>query len=256
MPMPLERMTAMDALAQRIEDQILSGELLPGEKLPGEATLATQYRVSRPVVREALGQLRERGYFHTVNGSGTYVQHPDTDTISNAIERHLKFSEEYQITVDHLYEAREAIEVCAARLAASWATRSDHALLAEFLEEMRDGRADRFRYAAADMAFHVGVARASRNPLLPTLLAPLVRTILQGIRESHSTDRGVGLGLAAHARILSHVVAGDGEGAANAMHLHLADSRMLFPTEILTLPNPRSPATGRTAPDPRIAGAD
>lgn len=232
----LERVTALDALVQHIEEQILSGNLLPDQRLPGEATLAEQYGVSRPVVREALGQLRERGYVHTINGSGTYVQHPDVNTISDAIERHLRFSEGYQITVDHLYEAREAIEVCAARLAATRADKADHSHLSGLLAEMKAGRGDRSRYSAADMAFHVGVARASGNPLLPTLLTPLVRTILQGILESHSSPEGVDLGLAAHADILDHVRAGDGNEAAEAMSKHLADSRRLFPTRILERP--------------------
>lgn len=185
------------------------------------------------MVREALSQLRERGYLHTVNGSGTYVREPDPSTISSAIERHLAFSEDNRITVDHLYEAREAIEVCAARLAAQRANAEHIAALQEHLREMHEGRSERARYAAADMAFHIGVARASGNPLLPSLLTPLVQTIIRGIRASHSTPEGVDLGLAMHAAVLDCLIAKDSEGAARAMRQHLADSRRLFPEEVL-----------------------
>jgi len=229
----LERVTVMETLVRQIESQIRTGELEPGEKLPGEATMASQYGVSRPVVREALGQLRERGYVQTVNGSGTFVRHPDVNTISAAIERHLLFSEGHSITVDHLYEAREAIEVSAARLAALRADDSHRLLLLGHLEEMQVGREDRARYAAADMAFHVGVARASGNPLLPTLLTPLVRTILMGMLESHRTVDGVDLGLSMHAEILERIGDHDENGAGWAMAKHLADSRRLFPPEVL-----------------------
>jgi DNA-binding FadR family transcriptional regulator len=231
--MHLERVTAMESLIRHIEAQVLAGDLRPGDKLPGEAALANEYGVSRPVVREALSQLRERGYLNTINGSGTYVRHPDSSTISSAIERHLAFSDENRITVDHLYEAREAIEVSSARLAAKRANLEQLALLKDHLEEMRDGRSDRARYAAADMAFHIGVARASGNPLLPSLLTPLVQTIIRGIRASHSTPQGVDLGLAMHAAVLDCLVAQDPEGAARAMTQHLSDSRRLFPEEVL-----------------------
>lgn len=231
--MRLERVTVMESLIRHVEAQVLAGDLRPGDKLPGEATLAHQYGVSRPVVREALSQLRERGYLTTVNGSGTYVRHPDPSTISSAIERHLAFSEENRISVDHLYEAREAIEVSAARLAARHASLEQLAMLQEHLQEMREGRMDRARYAAADMAFHIGVARASGNPLLPSLLTPLVQTIIRGIRASHSTPQGVDLGLAMHAAVLECLIAQDPEGASRAMIQHLADSRRLFPEEVL-----------------------
>lgn len=236
--MRLARVTALESLIQQIEAQILGGDLRPGDKLPGEATLAVEHGVSRPVVREALSQLRERGYLHTVNGLGTFVRRPDPATISSAIQRHLAFSEENRITVDHLYEAREAIEVSSARLAARRSSAEDIALLNEHLAEMRDGRSDRSRYAAADMAFHICVARASGNPLLPSLLTPLVQTIIRGIRASHSTPQGVDLGLAMHAKVLECLTARDAEGAAQAMTQHLADSRRLFPEEVLSNVDP------------------
>lgn len=156
------------------------------------------------------------------------------------IERHLAFSEEHHITVDHLYEAREAIEVSAARLAAQRSEQDHITFLQEHLEEMREGRHDRTRYAAADMAFHIGVARASGNPLLPSLLTPLVQTIIRGIRASHSTPEGVDLGLAMHAKVLECLIAQDSEGASRAMSKHLADSRRLFPEEVLRSQYPES----------------
>lgn len=229
----LGRVTVTDSLANEIELQIQTGELQPGTRLPGEATLAAQFGVSRPIVREALGQLRERGYVTTVNGRGTFVRHPDATTISTAIERHLLRSEDRSITVDHLYEAREAIEVTSARLAATRADQASRAQLVESLEQMRQGRDDRLRYSAADMDFHIGLARASGNPLLPSLLTPLAQTIITGMLKSHSTPTGVDRGIAMHTEILERILDRDGQGAAEAMARHLAESRQLFPKELL-----------------------
>lgn len=230
---PLARVTLLDSFVNGLASKIQSGELTPGTQLPGEAALGEQWGVSRPVVREALALLRDRGYLHTVNGSGTFVRHPDASHVAAALERHMTLTAGDVLTVDHLYEARGAIEVAGARLAATRADGVDHAELARFLEDMRIHRADRALYAAADVGFHLALARASKNPILPTLLSPLVRTILEGVMESHRSPRGVALGLKGHALILSGVMTNDGDAAAEAMTRHLKDSRKVFPQDIL-----------------------
>jgi len=231
--MTLQRSTATDALVRELERRIQSGELQADEQLPGETTLAREYGVSRPIVREALGHLRERGYVHTINGSGTFVRLPDSEAISNVIERHLLFSSNHNITVANLYEARTAIEVASARLAAARASESDVEALHDFLREMADGKDDRASYAAADMGFHIRIAQASGNPLLPGLLAPLARTIIRGMVETHATPTGVSSGLIMHAKIVERVAAGDSDGAAEAMAEHMRQSESIFPERLL-----------------------
>lgn len=229
----LSRVSLLDALVDALAGQIQSGELAPGAQLPGEAAIGERWGVSRPVVREALALLRDRGYLHTVNGSGTFVRHPDVSHVSAALERHMNLTERDVLTVDHLYEARTAIEVAGARLAALYANPTDHGELRKYLQEMYNSRSDKAGYAAADVGFHVAVARASKNPLLPALLTPLVQTIVEGVMESHRTPRGVALGLKGHGLVLEAVVAGDADAAVRAMTKHLQDSRKIFPPDVL-----------------------
>ncbi len=229
-----ERPTAVARVVEVLARRIDSGELSPGDKLPGEATLASDLSVSRPIIREALGQLRERGYVTTVNGSGTYVQSPDAETIADALRRHLRLADQGSINVAQLYEARAAIEVTAARLAADRASAESLDTLEGLLQSMRTSATRSTSYSSADMAFHVELARASGNPLLPTLLEPLVEIIVTGMIESHGRDGAVDDGIAMHARVLACVKAGDADGAANAMAEHLAQSQRLFPDHVLT----------------------
>ncbi len=229
-----ERPTAVARVVEVLAQRIDSGELSLGDKLPGEATLASDLSVSRPIIREALGQLRERGYVMTVNGSGTYVQSPDAGTIADALRRHLRLADEGSIHVEQLYEARAAIEVTAARLAATRASAESQDALEQLLHSMRMSAANSTSYSSADMAFHVELARASGNPLLPTLLEPLVEIIVTGMIESHGRDGAVDGGIAMHERILDCVKAGDADGAAHAMAEHLAQSQRLFPQHVLT----------------------
>ncbi|GGM14625.1 FadR/GntR family transcriptional regulator [Nakamurella endophytica] len=247
----LTRVTLLDGLVDALTRQIQDGELPPGTQLPGEAALGEQWGVSRPVVREALALLRDRGYLHTVNGSGTFVRHPDVGHVSAALERHMSLTEREVLTVDHLYEAREAIESAAARLAALRSDEQDHLLLSRYLEDMGRSRGDKAAYAAADVGFHVELARASKNPMLPALLLPLVRTIVEGVMESHRSPRGVPLGLEGHGMILTAVVERDAERAAAAMAAHLADSRKLFPPDVLLRNFSHPTLGGATTPSTR-----
>lgn len=221
---PLQRLSLFEALAAEIEEWILSGQLEPGAKLPSEDSLAREFRVSRPVVREAFAQLRERGLLETVTGSGTFVKHPDADHLTDAVLRHLRVAAGDTASIGKVYEARLAIESTTARLAAERATEHDLEQIAARLEAMRAARSDVEAWTASDLGFHVAIARASRNPFLPTLLEPLVKVIEHGIAASFRSRQAVKAGLEAHARILERIEAHDALGAEEAMRQHLADS--------------------------------
>ena len=61
---------------QLIRDEILSwvqsGTISPGDKIPIEADLATQFSASRQTIRQAVGELVQRGFLERIQGSGTY----------------------------------------------------------------------------------------------------------------------------------------------------------------------------------------
>src|SRR5919199_270567 len=107
---PLPRLTLFEALAAQIEESILSGQLEAGAKFPSEEALRKQFGVSRPVVREALARLRERGLIETLNGRGTFVKHPDADHLTDALVRHLRVASGDTESIGKVYEARIAIE--------------------------------------------------------------------------------------------------------------------------------------------------
>jgi GntR family negative regulator for fad regulon and positive regulator of fabA len=53
---------------------ILDGRFPAGSKLPGERELATQFGVTRPTLREALGRLHRDGWIHIQHGKPTEVR--------------------------------------------------------------------------------------------------------------------------------------------------------------------------------------
>ena len=63
-------------VASRAEARIASGEWQEGERLPPERQLCQEFDVSRSTLRQALGELEERGLISRHQGRGTFVTRP------------------------------------------------------------------------------------------------------------------------------------------------------------------------------------
>ncbi len=70
---PIEVKSLKDAVVQKLESWILSGELKIGEKLPSERILATKMKISRPVLHEALVNLAAKGLVRIEARRGVYI---------------------------------------------------------------------------------------------------------------------------------------------------------------------------------------
>lgn len=228
----VSRTTLLETLTERIESQIRSGALVKGERMPPESALAARYGVSRPLVREALAELRARGYVETQNGTGTFVRLPDADHLSEVLLRHAAQDATRELTADDLYGARTAIEMATARLAATAADQTALDELRVLLQDMAERLDDPVGFTAADVGFHLAMARASGNALLPTMLAPLVKVIVRGALESASDRSATLAGVRAHREILTHLETHDAEGAVEAVRQHLLESREFFPPSV------------------------
>jgi GntR family transcriptional repressor for pyruvate dehydrogenase complex len=165
---------AYQVLAERIRDDIISGQLQPGERLPTEPQLSEQSGLSRSTVREALRLLSSQHLIVTTRGvnGGSFVAEPDPSvlgaTLSDGVGLLLASG---AVTGDDFLEVRRMLEVPAAGLAA--ARREPHHLVA--LEQaMFDPENDGLeRCIEAHAAFHVAVAAATGNSLLGLVVRPL-----------------------------------------------------------------------------------
>jgi GntR family transcriptional regulator len=63
-------------IQQALIEKIQAGELTVGDCLPSEYELARSYQVSRMTARQALHNLKSRGYALSQKGRGTYVTRP------------------------------------------------------------------------------------------------------------------------------------------------------------------------------------
>src|SRR6266480_1115479 len=80
-------------IRQRLLEQIRSDALKPGELLPSENVIASQLRVSRMTVRQALKSLCDLGVANTQVGKGTFVTGVK---LEKSFRRVLSFTEEME----------------------------------------------------------------------------------------------------------------------------------------------------------------
>lgn len=158
-----------DTVYEEMLPLIQGGAWATNGRLPSEQDMAAQFRVSRPVIREALKRLRSEGLIQSRRGSGSFVVReipPETEypSISSIAD------------LGPLASFREGVEGEAAALAAERRTQDQLDSLYR-LVDMPRAAADE-KNADRDFAFHVQVAEASANPFYRNTLLSLRRQMM------------------------------------------------------------------------------
>jgi len=140
-------------IADRIESLIFNGAILPGERLPAERELASELRVSRSSVREALRILVQKDLVEISRGlkGGAFVKTPSFKQRSGNQEILLQFD---RLSLDQIAEFRNQIESGVTGLAAARANTDDLRLLNSSLEKVRSllGKGSAGKFSEADKA--------------------------------------------------------------------------------------------------------
>ncbi|ADZ69555.1 FadR/GntR family transcriptional regulator [Polymorphum gilvum] len=221
-----------DKVYENLFHAIVTGMIAAGTRLPSENTLAQEFDVSRPVLREALDKLREEGLIYSVRGSGTYVK----DAVAGETQEQLGSDAEREVLerigqmLDGI-ELRLIVEPEAAYLAARRRTPAD-------IERMR-GALDRFNEALQkgailhyhDYAFHEAVATATCNPRIVDTLKSLEYDVSRSVTLMRFLVRfqplvRVEAVQAEHEEILRHIEAGAATEAKRAMRNHIEHARI------------------------------
>jgi GntR family transcriptional repressor for pyruvate dehydrogenase complex len=216
----LNRQRLFDQIASAIRGRIVSGELVTGQRLPAEREIAVAHGVSRNVVREAVRALAKEGLLDVRQGSGTYVSDGSSRAWGDSLGLALSVNRDTRKFED-LMEIRQLIEPGTAAKAAKRATSRDIADLRREVALMDASMSDQKAFIAADHRFHVVVAKASQNALIPTLLDPIV-DLLMGLRQDlFELERSAASAQVFHRRILRAIEARDAAAAMAAMQGHL-----------------------------------
>ena len=161
----LGRRSAYLEVADRIRATIFRDKLALFQRIPSERDLASQFGVSRVVIREAIRTLESSGLVMVKKGpkGGIFVtqdyERPIVDTVTNLLAGG-------EATLDDLFEMRLLIEPYAAARVAETGSEADFAMLEGRIAQAENEHvADRsVRHAYID--FHRQIIRLAHNPLL------------------------------------------------------------------------------------------
>ena len=216
--------TSAEEVAARLRDMIHNGELSAGDRLPPERDLAKLLGVSRPTLRAGIRSLSAVGILQSRQGAGTFVAAAEeSPTLDSSPLRML--SALHGFTSDEMFEARLALEMSIAGLAARRATSEQMTQLAEEIAGMYASLDEPEQYLVHDMRFHQIVAAASGNRILTSLMN-MVATILFEYR-SKTVKRAKDLKESAeqHHHIYRALRDRDTAAAEQAMHDHLVETQ-------------------------------
>ncbi|WP_279482197.1 FadR/GntR family transcriptional regulator [Aureimonas sp. SK2] len=151
-----------------VANYIAQAGLKPAERLPTEHELMGALGIGRSTVREVMRHFQALGVIETRRGSGSFLRR----SISAATV-HLPLSFDPGPVRDGLLrtlDVRRGLEVEASMLAAVRAKAADIERMRETLEEMERVHLEKGTAGREDLAFHLSIYEATRNPLFGQLL--------------------------------------------------------------------------------------
>ena len=215
-------------IVQSLGKAIALGEHPQGEPLQAEALLCESFDASRTVLREAVKMLTAKGMLDARPRRGTIVlpesqwNLSDPDILNWILERKGSLP-----IIAEFVDMRLAIEPAAAGLAALNLNENTHNNLLLAINRMEAAANGEDDHLDADIAFHVGILEASANRFFWNMRHTIDVALRFSIRM---TNRFKGVERASvddHRHILNFILAGDQQGAEDAMRQLLNEAKIL-----------------------------
>lgn len=220
-PQPAERKSQHARIVRDLGVQIVAGEWQPGDKLPAEALLCDQYKVSRPVLREATRVLVAKGLVMSRQRSGVIVR-PRTDwhLLDPDVLYWFIQSKPRHEFVGKLLEIRRIFEPAAAGMAARVASAASLQAISRAYEQMEAARTPG-ELLEPDLAFHRLIAEATGNELIAYIGNMLSLALRESIKLSSRHPNTHALSLPRHKAILTALLNRDALAARQATQVQL-----------------------------------
>ncbi len=215
---PIMRTRAHEEVARQLQELMHQGVLRSGDRLPPERELATRFQVSRATIRQALTVLHATGLIESRIGDGTFARSgapgPSVTNLAGVLR-------DTPATLTDQLELRRMIEPQVAGLAAERATDAELEQLQGHIT-LQEARVDNgFPFIEEDSAFHLGIARATKNTLLVKMVEGIHELLRESRERSQQTLGGTNASLAGHRRLYEALLKRDSEAAYDAMLAHI-----------------------------------
>ena len=170
----LQRQNLAEQVGQQIGLSIMRNDFKPGDALLSEPELSLQFKVSRPVLREALKMLGAKGLIESRPRTGTRVR-PRADW--NLLDPDV-IAWQYEVGFDRSFlqaicEIRLMFEPMTAGFAAARATVEEVARIEQCCQLLEEAVDLIELYIPADLQFHTAICSAAHNELLQKIITTL-----------------------------------------------------------------------------------
>ncbi|MCI9492290.1 MAG: FadR family transcriptional regulator [Lachnospiraceae bacterium] len=219
-------------LSDRIADSILSmitveQRFLPGSKLPNENILSEELKVSRTTLREAIRILATEGILEIRRGRGTFVR----EDFKQKQPKGMSALATATVKARDLYEMRLIFEPEAAYYAALRATEEEIQRILALGAEIEGRIQKREDRTEVEQAFHKSIAKATHNEFMNQLMPVIYEGINKGVQLSAAYEEAVQATLVDHKILMDFLKERNGEGARNAMRIHILHAMAQLPME-------------------------
>lgn len=163
---PINNISVVDHVVERITSAIIGGELKPGSKIPTENELCKIFDVGRNSIREAVKMLVACGILEIRRADGTYVAEKSSDRIINPAIYWLIL----EGSSNDIMELRKCIENGTLEILVRKICPEDIEKLKDNIRQMKElvetAPQDYMSFARLDLDFHKICFEATRNPLI------------------------------------------------------------------------------------------
>jgi DNA-binding FadR family transcriptional regulator len=125
----------------------------------------------------------------------------------------------------NLVEVREMLEPEIAALAAKRITDEFITAMTEAVELMESAFDNVDLFAEADLDFHLALAEATQNPIIPILMDSIIDLLREQRKRTGLANGGLQRGQVHHRKIMAAVIGRDPEAARRAMRNHMQQVR-------------------------------
>ena len=185
---PIRATRAFEEVANQVLEMVDSGALQPGDRLPSERDFSRQLEVSRSALREALRLLEHSGVVELRKGKtgGAFITTRSEPIAVNPVAELFRLG---NLTLSDMTEARFWITEVVVRVASERARKTDFELLAQNValaeQQFQLGLFD--EKSDTNIEFHNLLARATRNPVLVTMIA-MLNEVIRGFARQLGTE--------------------------------------------------------------------
>jgi len=212
---PVTRPRLYEVIVEQLCGYMADNEMVPGDRLPAERELAAKLGVSRASLSQALVALEVQGVLSVRHGDGAILIRRPTE------ERAIKALREHADRIPDIIEAREALEVKLAGLAAARRTDVEMAAIDAAIATMEREVASGDRGVVGDEMFHEAMTAAAHSSLLAKLMHEISGLVRETRIESLSQQDRPRASLEGHKRIAEAVRNQDPIAASRAMADHI-----------------------------------